>query len=66
MILKLTKKHYQGMENQFFMVRFKICICGVGSKIMVSFLRFLKLTLFCEKITNLLLEGSIFNLFLGF
>ena len=29
-ILKLIKIHDQGMENDFFMLRFKICRSGVG------------------------------------
>ena len=38
------------MEIQFFMLRFKICIRGLGLEIMEPFLRFLKMGLFVKSL----------------
>ena len=45
------------------MLCFKLCIRGVGFKIMVPFLRFSKMGLFSEMFANPLFEGSNFYLF---
>ena len=46
MILKSNKIRDQGMEIDIFVLRFKICICGVGENIMMGFLGFSILGLF--------------------
>ena len=61
----INKKRDQGMENVIFVLRFKICIGGVGLKIRTIFfffLRFLKWD-FLDKFSNSLFDGSTFNLF---
>ena len=53
------------MENDFFVLRFRICIRGVGEELGVGFLRFLFLRFF-EKFVNSLFEGLTLNKFKGF
>ena len=60
LISKMTKIHGLGMEIQFFMVRFLICICGLAFKMRVPFWVF-KINSFCQVIINLIFEGSNFE-----
>ena len=53
------------MENVVFVLRFRICIRGVGEELGVGFLRFLFLRFF-EKFVNSLFEGLTLNKFKGF
>ena len=61
-ISKLTKKRDQGMENQFFVVCFKICICGVGFKLR-GVLCFWKMEVFVKSLQIHFLVDQLFNLF---
>ena len=47
---KADQNRDQGMENVIFVVRFEICTRGVAFKIMVGFLRFLKIALFVKSL----------------
>ena len=55
----MNKIRDQGMENDIFMLCFKICLRGVDFKIMVPFM-FFKNSTFSEKFANPLFEGSTF------
>ena len=64
LILKVTKKHDQGMENVFFVLRFQICICGVALKFKGVFcvFYFLRFLVIVSKFAFLdLALGSIFG-----
>ena len=53
------------MEIDIFVLRFKICVRGLGFKLRVGFCVFGKWG-FCEKFTNLVFEGPTFSHFQDF
>ena len=50
LISKTIKIRNLGMENDIFMVRFKICVRGGGFKLRMRFLLFLKIGLFVKSL----------------
>ena len=65
MISKLIEIRDQGIDWGFFVLRFRICICGVYSETRVVF-TFFDFNTFWDKIMNSLLEIDFKSIFRSF